>query len=905
MALRVGSRLGPYEILGTIGAGGMGEVYRARDTRLARDVAIKILPDVVELDPRRRSQFEHEAQVLASLNHPHIAQVYGLEEAPGERAAGVLAIAMELVDGETLEQRISRGAMPIDDAIAVFQQVAAGLEAAHAKGIVHRDLKPSNIKITPDGWAKVLDFGIATRLAPAVSESFGMPTITAPPSSDATPGTPAYMSPEQIRGRPVDRRTDIWAFGCCLYEALTGSRPFGGNTIAEVFASILSQEPDWSDLPAATPAPVRLLLRRCLHKDPERRLRDAGDAWIDSEDWAAAVPFVPSPHVLPGRIARATRLLPWLIAAGLAVAVIWLHARPPTEAGAVRHLFLLLPESTPLALASWAPAGEGRPSIALSPDGRTLVYTGVREGQPSLFERRLDSTDDSAIPGTAGAFNPFFSPDGRWVGFFADNALKKVQLRGQQTMTLCPAPNPYGAVWHPDGTIYFASSFGRSIMRVSENGGAPQVVVQSAFQGYNWPELLPTGTHLLATRVSGGVVSLSIKSGEETVLVSDGSHARYVPTGHLVYMKDGVLLAARFDPARLAMAGGPVPVLAGIRTESRGGAQLTVAADGTLVYLQGTSAAAGTLVRVDRRTRLAQPLAFPVATYGTFQVAPDGHRLVIEVLGPTHDLWLFNLERAVRTKLTFESNNSYPVWGHDGRTVYFASDRDGTVNLFRTRADAPERADRLLSSSNPDRPYWASRDGKWLLFVEGTSGDTQIMALPLLGPESGRAMHLGIQGSLVSMSPDGRWVAYTSEKSGRSEVYLRGFPDAVGQATVSTAGGEEPLWSSRGDELFYRNGQEWMVVAMRNGSPLPAIGEPQVLFQGEYLNVPGRSYDVMPDGQSFILIRRTPDPPPTRLNVVLNWFEELRRAEDSVHPSRQPRRQARAQAGGFRLREPR
>jgi Tol biopolymer transport system component len=877
MTLLVGARLGPHEILGPIGAGGMGEVYRARDTRLGRDVAIKVLPDSFTSDTRRRAQFEHEAHLLASLNHPHIAQVYGLEEAAAERGVSVLALVMELVDGDTLAQRIARSPMPVDEAIGVFQQVAAALDAAHAKGIVHRDLKPANIKVTRDGQAKVLDFGIARMVDPVASDSSELSTITATVWSDGTAGTPAYMSPEQIRGRLVDKRTDIWAFGCCLYEALTGSRPFGGRTLSEMFAAILTQEPDWGALPKATPAPIRLLLRRCLHKDPERRLRDAGDAWIDSGDWVAAVPAAEIPS-RRGLRAVAPRLFPWLIAGVIAAAALWVSGRSKLPAHGVRHLSLILPDATALALASSAPVGEGRPSIALSPDGSTLVYTGIHEGQVRLYERRLDRGEHYAIPGTGGAFNPFFSPDGRWVGFFAEDTLKKVGLSGQNAVTLCRAPNPYGAVWYPDGTIYFASSFGRSIMRVSENGGAPESIVESPVQGYVWPELLPNGANLLATRIDEAVVSLSIKSGKEKVLLREGTHAKYVPTGHLIFVREGALFAVPFDAARLAVSGAPVPVLGSIRTESHGGGQFSVANDGTLAYVPGTSAAAGTLISVDRAGK-QNPLDFPVATYGTFQVAPEGQRLVIDVQGPTHDLWLFNLVRSVRTRLTFEANNTYPIWSSDGRSVIFASDRSGGIlNLFRLRADAPQQVERLVASANPNRPHSVSRDGKWLVFAEGIPGDTIVSVASLLDPGATRVRRMGFRGSLMALSPDERWLAYTSEESGRSEVYLRDFPDALNRIQVSTEGGEEPVWSPKGDELFYRNGQEWMTVAMQLAAPVPVVGRPAVLFRGDYLNVPGRSYDVMPDGQSFILIRRTADTTPTtQLNVVLNWFEELRR----------------------------
>ena len=868
MAIVPGTRLGPYDITGAIGAGGMGEVYRARDRRLGRDVAIKLLPELLATDQERRAQFEHEAHVLASLNHSHIAQVYGFEEVPTATGGTLLVLAMELVEGETLADRIARGALDVDEASVLLRHVAAALEAAHARGIVHRDLKPSNIKITPDGQAKVLDFGIASRVESDAADA----TVTTPATAEVrTHGTPLYMSPEQIRGRPIDKRADIWAFGCCLYEALTGRKPFAGTTLAEIFTAILTQEPDWSALPAPTTPSLRRLLRHCLQKDPERRLRDAGDAWIEDVDPAQ-----------PGRSEsrrpiRAILLgaLPWALAALSAVAVLTLAGSTTRTGRPVRHLSVVLPESAPLALASWAPVGEGRPAVALSPNGDVLVYVGLKDGSPVLYERHLDRPDFAVIPGTAGAFNPFFSPDGRWVGFFAQDQLKKADLRAHETVTLCPASNAYGAAWSPDGTIFFSAAFGRVLMRVPENGGPPVEFARSATESYSWPEILPGGTTLLAGRVGQGIVAISVQSGKESPVLGSATHAKYAPSGHLVYGQDGALYAAAFDPDRAAITGTPIAVVGSVRTESRGAAQFSIARDGTLVYVPGASAAAGTFVRVDREGKEA-PLGFPTATYGAFQVAPDGRRLVAVVEGSADDLWIFDLERRARTRLTFEGNNTYPIWTPDARWILFASDRTGVQNMFRTRADGTGQTERLLAAPNPQRPYSVSRDGKWLVFSDMTPGGTDIAALALRDGAFTRLVHARFQGSLMMLSPDGQWLAYTSDDSGRSEVYLRDFPDANERLQVSTDGGEEPVWSPAGNELFYRNGQEWMAVPVAGATPLPEVGAPRPIFHGDYLNVPGRSYDVMPDGRSFILIRRMPEPVPTRLNVVLSWFEELR-----------------------------
>jgi serine/threonine-protein kinase len=880
MALSVGTRLGPYEILAPIGAGGMGEVYRALDTKLRREVAIKVLPPAFAQSSERLARFEREAHVLASLNHPNIAAIYGLEE-----AAGVHHLVLELVPGETLAQRLALGALPVEEALAVCRQIADGLGAAHAKGVMHRDLKPANVMVMPDGKVKLLDFGLAKVFQdePQATDFSQSPTLTADPTHDRTIlGTAAYMSPEQARGDPLDKRTDVWSFGCVLYEALTGRHAFAGKSASDVLAAVLRGEPEWSHLPPGTPPNIARLLRRCLQKDPERRLHDIADARLEIDEREVAAPAI----ALEARPRRPSYL--WLAAGLLAGAVtagvmVWTWMRSVRLAAvaspATTRLVVRLPDAEPLALAKWAPLSVARPSLAISPDGTCLAYVAERNHTAQLLLRSMDEFEAKPVPGTSGAYSPFFSPDSRWIGFFAENKLKKVSVQGGDPVTLCETHLPFTAGWGADDVILFAQDEGRSLWRVPASGGAPQpvkIAETAAHQRHRLGEILPGGkAALIAAR--DDITMLSLESGEERLLVQGGAAPRYAASGHVVFVRQGSLWAVPFDVSRLQATGSPVYLLDGVRAEAPMAPQYTLASNGTLVYAPGAASANLEMVFVDRQGTV-KPAGAPARVCGTFRLSPDGRRLAVTIHGTSDDIWIYDLVRGTFSRLTMEGSNDYPLWTPDGARVVFASSRGGPSSLSWMPADGSAEPESLLKRDTNLFPYACSRDGRLLAFVETNRGNANIWILPLKGDRRPQ-LFLGrpFFESQPAFSPDGRWIAYASEESGRFEVYVRPYPGPGGKRQVSTYGGEEPIWSADGRELFYRNGQKWMVAAVRF-EPEFAAETPRLLFEGPYVNVPGLSYDVTPDGRRFLLLRSAQEETPvTQFHVVLNWLEELRR----------------------------
>jgi serine/threonine protein kinase/Tol biopolymer transport system component len=897
MPLSTGTRLGSYEILAFIGAGGMGEVYRARDPKLGREVAIKVLPQAFARDPQRLVRFEREAHLLASLNHPGIAAIYGLGE-----EGDIRYLVLELVPGETLAQRLAAGPLGVEEALQVCRQIAEALEAAHEKGIIHRDLKPSNVKITPEGKVKVLDFGLAKAFhgETAVTDPSQSPTITAGATREGVIlGTAAYMSPEQARSKALDKRTDIWSFGCVLYEVLSGRQTFGAETVSETVAAILRGEPDWNALPAETPASIAPLLHRCLQKDPARRLHDIADARIEIDEALTELGEIEKPAIAPRRPRGWLRTALWALG-GLVVGTViasvalrsWIRPSTPVSSAPqpAKRFVMRLPEAEPLALARLMPLGFGHPSLVLSPDGTRLVYVAERKGTTQLYLRPMDAFEATPIPGTEGAFQPFFSPDGQWVGFFTANKLKKVSIQGGEPVTLCDARNPYGAGWGSDDTILFADAEGRSLSQVSAAGGAPKLVTTrdlgkgAVGSRYRWPEVLP-GARAALLSVTGGVAVLSLETGEQRILVEGVTEARYAPTGpdsrgtgHLVFARAGSLLAAPFDPARLTLTGPAVLVLQGVRTEAYGAGQFTFSLDGSLVYVPGAAVGASTLAWVDRRG-VAQSLAVPSQLYGTPRVSPEGRHVAVIISGTTTDVWIYELARGTLSRLTLEGNNGGPVWTPDGKRVAFASSRGGQRNIFWKPADGSAEAEQLLASEYDQVPESWSPDGAVLAFTEyHPTTRADLWVLPLKGerkPQPFLRTRFTEWGPMFS--PDGRWIAYTSDESGQYEVYVRPYPDPGQKWQISTDGGEEPLWSSDGRELFYRNGQKWMAVAVAT-KPEFRADRPRLLFEGSYLNVPGYSYDIAPDGRRFLMLQPVAqEVTATQLNVVLGWFEELRR----------------------------
>jgi len=898
MALAPGTRLGSYEVLGAIGAGGMGEVYKAKDTRLDRIVAIKVLPDLFAADPERLARFEREAKTLAALNHPNIAQIYGFEESNSTRA-----LVMELVEGETLADRIVRGPIPIDETIPIAKQIAEALEAAHEQGIIHRDLKPANIKVRPDGTVKVLDFGLAklteTPTVPASNPSaLSMsPTLTSPTmmtSVGVLLGTAPYMAPEQARGKAADKRADIWAFGCVLYEMLTGRRAFNGETTTEVIAKILERDVDLNRLPDWTSPTIVRLLRRCFEKDPRRRLRDIGEARFELEHSETLSPVIASSQrtaAARGGLWRRPLIVGMtalLFCAAVLVGVVWWVLRRPAPSGGARTVStfaIVLPQDQQF-------SSVAAHVVALSPRGTHLVY--VANGR--LYLRPIGQLGSTPIPGTeGGAGNPFFSPDGQWIAFWENGELKKVSITGGGPVKLCDSTAPlYGASWGADGSIFFGSG-NAGIWRVSDQGGTPErvIAVDEKRELASGPRLLQDGRTLLFTLLTpnantnavgwdtADIVAESLDTHHRKVLLRGARDATYVPTGHLIYARGGVLFANAFDATRLVVKGGTVPLVEGVRDGGaiNAAAQFDVADDGTLVYVPVEAGAeAQRVLTWVTRTGAVQATAAPQRAYDFPRLSPDGKRVAVEI-GP--QIWLFDLVRGTLTRFTFEGRtNETPVWTPDSKRIVFTSSKDGPRTLYWLLADGSGGLERLTQSNYLHIASSVSPDGQSLMFHESSSGiQRNIMVLGLGDRKTRSFLSTPANEGGARLSPDGRWLAYVSDESGRPEIYVQPFPGPGGKWQVSTDGGTEPVWNPNGLELFYRSGKK-MIAVDTTPNPSFSAGNPHVLFEGEYLspNYPqlGSDYDVSSDGHKFLMVKETARSASVQqINVVLNWLEDV------------------------------
>ncbi len=906
MPLSPGTKLGVYEVTAKIGAGGMGEVYRAHDTSLDRDVAIKVLPDAFATDPERLARFEREAKVLASLNHPNIAAIYGLE-----KSGDTPALVLELVEGPTLAEMLSpspspglrpssppegeRGKgkpLPLEEALPIARQIAEALEAAHEQGIIHRDLKPANVKVKSDGTVKVLDFGLAKALGPDLSdvEAANSPTMTmtaAATKMGVIMGTAAYMSPEQAKGRQVDKRADIWAFGVVLYEMLTGRQAFGGTDISETLAFVLTRQIEWTALPTETPASVRRLLRRCVERERKNRLADMSMARleIDEADAAPEAPEAPATASSSGRD-RLTWAAVGLALGALVIGGAWAISRPASDPPRVATRFQIdLPSALP-----------GAGSLTVSPDGEMIVY-GVQpedsQGGVELHLRRIDSFETAILPGTVGARAQFFSPDSQWIAFFVGDELRKISIVGGAAITVADATGPVGArtgAWGPDGTIVFTVTTGSGFLRVSADGGTPEPLTTLDADGgetnQSFPVFLPDGRALLfssnaATGTNVDVISL--ESGARRTLIPGGGRARYIDTGHLVYSYGGSLMAMAFDPTTLEVSGAPIPILDGVRTNDAG-PFLSVTPSGAMAYVPGTaSGTALQLVWVDRSGRTT-PVVEERGDYSYPRISPDGEKLALELdAGNTFDTWIYDIGRGTRIRLTSEGDSSFPAWTPDGTSVAFATRPQGTgagaFDLAWAPADGSRPPEVLLEQAGLQLPMAWTPDGQTLSYSTFSADGVAIGALPLDGEPT---IILALSGSPGNhdISPGGDWLAYESNETGGYEIYLQPYPDLGAKRAISTGGGRHPVWSADGRELFYRHGDEMMVVDVQY-EPTLTTSVPRVLFRGafEFGNASGLNYDVSPDSQRFVMIQADDDTEggAPEIRVVLNWVDELRR----------------------------
>ena len=902
MSLSPGVRLGPYEVTALIGEGGMGKVWRARHTVLKRDDALKVLPDAFASDPDRLARFQREAQVLASLNHPNIAHVYGLEQADGVRA-----LVMELVEGPTLADRIAQGPIPVDEALPIAKQIAEALEAAHQQGIIHRDLKPANIKLRPDGIVKVLDFGLAKALEPRSGPGIDVtasPTITSPAMMTGVGvllGTAAYMSPEQAKGQPVDKRADIWAFGCVLYEMLTGKRTFEGEDMTDVLGAVARLDPDWEAVPLGVPQPICTLLHRCLIKDRRARVADIAAVRFVLDHLTGPEATGPTPSAAPPARSFVRRLqIPAaiLVTGATAAATILLLLRPTPQP--VTRLMMVASGDAGVAI------DPNDRAIAIAPDGSKIAYTDASAtvygaGVPArLFVRGLDQLEPTLLAGPGSVREPFFSPDGAWIGFFQFPGLQKVSATGGPPVPLATLDSPSrGATWGPDDTIIYATiDPATGLLRVSANGGEPTVLTrpdpEKGERDHVWPHALPGGRAVLFTIVPPGPIEdaqiavLDLRNGSYKIVLHGGSDARYVEGGYVVYGLAGTLRAVAFDVDRLEVRGTPVPVLQQVvTTPTAGAANFAVAANGTLAYVSGSGLGeARTLVWVDRAGR-EEPLKVPPRAYAAARLSPEGTRIALDVRDQQNDIWIWDLQRQTMTRLTFDpgADNS-PTWTPDGRRIAFVSSRSGGPEAYWQTADGTGAAELLGGSTDlVGTPTSFSPDGTRLLFDSG-GAPSDVGVLSIDGARRTVLLLRGAYGERnPEMSPDGRWLAYESDESGRDEIYVRPFPNVDGgKWQVSVDGGTRPLWERDGRELFYYTAARGvMAVPVRTGTTF-AAGTVTVVFGGSAYSVPisRRMYDVSSDGRRFLMIKQAPTTgeraaAPVQLVVVQNWLEELKR----------------------------
>ena len=892
MTLAPGTRLGPYQILATIGVGGMGEVYRAQDTKLDRQVALKVLP--AGSDPERLARFEREARVLASLNHPNIAAIHGLHDHEGVRF-----LTMELVPGETLEQRLARGPLPVDEALALARQIADALESAHDQGVIHRDLKPANVQITPEGKVKVLDFGLAKAFDSAFSAASGSldpavsPTITSLGTvAGVILGTAVYMSPEQARARPADRRADIWGFGAVLYEMLAGRRAFGGETISETLASVMRDEPDGAALPAGLSPRLRRLIERCLKKDPRQRLQAIGEARIVLEDLQEH-PAERAATALESA-SRSRRAfpswMPWALAALAATAAVVLWLRPAPQAPTATELSVMLPPGRRL----WEDTGYH--FIALAPDGLSLAYAAREGGRTTLRLRRLDTREDTAIPGTEGARNLFFSPDGEWIGFFDSNRLSKVSVHGGTPVALADAGQDRLGTWLDDGTIVFGPNVTEPLYRIPESGGQAVALTKldaarnerthrfpSALDGGPWVVFTVGTVDRPGDYDAATIDAVSVETGERRTLIQGARRAVWAAPGYLVFDRVGDLYAVPIDPRDPRVSADPVPVLDGVAGEASSGASyFDIARNGTLAWVPAGERDRDRQVGWFDRHGGWTPTPVPPGQYVRLSLSPEGGRAIVEV-GPgggASDLWLADLTTGAMTPLTYGSNGRSGIWLRDGVRLahdLIAGKRGETIVVRRLDGSGGNRE--LTTTAHPMFLTDVTPDGSAVLACDYGLSDGRLRLLDVDGARPPRELPAEAGAELAGMiSPDGRWLAYVTNKTRREEVCLRRFDGTSGSWQISSGGGGGVRWGKDGREIFYVTGDTLMRVSVEPRGDGVAIGQPEALFEVPPTPIEPtfRDYAYDPRGDRF-LFTRPPSGAGERREVALSlgWTSRL------------------------------
>jgi len=898
MPIEAGQTLLHYQIVEKIGEGGMGVVWRAVDTTLDREVAIKVLPDAFAADADRLARFEQEARLLASLNHPNIAAVYSVHQHEGARY-----LAMEFVEGEDLAQRLKRGRLAPDESMKIALQVADALETAHDSGVIHRDLKPANIQLTPAGKIKVLDFGLAKAFSPEAAS--GDPSLSPTMTSVGTLagmiiGTAGYMSPEQARGREVDRRADVWAFGCVLYEMLTGRRTFDGETISDTLASVLKVDPDWDALPDDTPPALRRLLRRCLTRDADERLSHISGARLPLRETLDGevethVAAAPADSVTP--TSQWARVLPWALVILMTVVSVAALMQTTKKTTAT-------PDAELLTLFAPFPDGHTIPNdqmgvMALSPDGKTLALVLESDGAKHLYTRRMGSSAFTQLPVTEAATSPFFSPDGQWVGFIANDKLKKISVDGGNPMTLAEADgNNRGVSWGADDRIVFSPHYTTALMQVGGSGGEPTpLTTLEAGRGertHRWPHAVPGEDVVLFTVGAmdspesydqSDIDAVRPSNGERRTVLRGASMARYVPTGHLIFAREGFLFAVKFDIKTLAIEGSPVPVVENVMgMRSSGVVHAGVATNGLLAYISGSPRSRESRMVWRRRDGRSEPLPAAVAGYVSPSLSPDGQQIAVGLEGETtFDIWTYNIGRDTLTRLTFEGDNNWPVWSPDGERVAFSSVRnDALMSAYSKSADGSGSAEQIFSPEG--KPNWGqtspsdwSPDGRFLVMEFTNEHGPNVLAYDFEEGQERILMETPATEEKPTLSPDGKWLAYTSDESGRTEVYVRQFPEGRGKWQVSTEGGSFPRWSPDGRLLFFRRQGRLMEVDVdiRDGSF--QADRPRQVLDGFPSITSDIDYDVL-GRDTFLVVELAGDETAAQgVTVVVNWLDELRR----------------------------